>query len=254
MDQIYLYLSMTPEAFVASMLPPVPFGIYLSVGTRKRSRGQAMYFEVKADFQNDYFDLSGIAERCVRHLDGQPKRSVYMGIYRALEHVPLEALNNLYLATRDGRVLELEQGQIPSQSGPAYRLYKEICPVHPLIVSSLNPTEFCRFITDPSKPIYVPRICFVEMNLGGLAEDPRNASAEKLPYDHLEHIRDCLLQLKDQGKPSKTVDRIERLEYHYRSVKSGFFVGDQQELLHFPFPPLSELESTYHKWWRSADV
>ena len=254
MDKIYFYLLMTPEALVASMLPPAAFGIYLSVGTRKRSRGQAMYFNLKSDFQSDYFDLSDITKRCLRHPDGQPKRSVYLGIYRVLEHVPLEALDNLYLSTRDGRVLELPQGQMPSESGPAYHLYKDICPVHPLIASSRDPTEFCRFITDPSRAIYVPRICFVEMNLGKLAEEPQTVNGISLPYHHLEHIRDCLLELRDKGKVTKTVDRIEPLEYHYRCIKTGFFVGDRQGLLYFPFPSLSEMESIHHKWWRSADI
>ncbi len=254
MAETYLYLSMTPEALVASMLPPMAFGIYLAVGTRKRSHGQAMYFDLKTNFQSDYFDLSSIADRCVPHPDGQPKHSVYIGIYRALEHIPLEAVNNLYLATKDGRVLELQQGQIPSQIRGKYHLYKEICPVHPLIASSLNPMEFCRFITDPSGHIYVPRICFVDMELGELAEDSRNDRTDDLPYHHLDHIRDCLLQLENQQKHIKTVDRIEPLEYSYHRIKSGFFLGDRHGLLYFPFPSLSELESTYHKWWRSADV
>jgi len=252
MDEIYLYLSMTPEALIASMLPPIAFGIYLSVGTQKRSRGQATYFSLSNDFQSHYFDLSSIADRCVRHPDGQPKHSVYISIYRVLEHVSLGVVNNLYLATRDGRVLELEQGQVPSTIAGKYHLYKEICPVHPLIASSLTPVEFCRFITNASRPFYVPKICFVEMELGDLAEDPQNGSADNLPYHHLEHIRDCLLQLGRQEKHTKTVDRVEPLEYRYNCVRSGFFLGDQNDLLYFPFPSLSELESTYHKWWRSA--
>ncbi|MDH4239541.1 MAG: hypothetical protein OEW48_08260 [Phycisphaerae bacterium] len=254
MDEIYLYLSMTPEALIASMLPPVAFGIYLAVGTKKRSGGQAMYFDLKNDFQSEYFNLSSIADRCVRHSDGQPKHSVYISIYRVLEHVPLEVVNNLYLSTRDGQVLKLQQEKQPSQIEGNYYLYKEICPVHPLIASSLNPKEFCRFITDPSKPIYAPKICFAEMNLGEMAEDPENGCADNLPYHHLNHIRDCLLELNSQDKHTKTVDRIEPLEYQYRCVKSGFFLGDYNSLLYFPFPPLQELESKYHRWWRSADL
>jgi hypothetical protein len=253
-EDIYLYLSMTPEALIASMLPPTAFGIYLAVGTKKRSHGQAMYFDLKSDFRSDYFDLASIADRCVRHPDSQPKHSVYISIYRVLEHVPLEAINNLYLATRDGRVLELQQRQIPSLYSVKYHLYKEICPVHPLIASSLDPMQFCQLITDPSRPIYVPRICFVEMDLGKLADDPHNGCADNLPYNHLDHIRDCLLQLEKQDKHTKTVDRIEPLEYCYRSIKSGFFLGDQHGLLYFQFPSIDELESTYHKWWRSAAV
>jgi hypothetical protein len=245
---------MTPEALIASMLPPMAFGIYLAVGTKKRSRGQAMYFDLKGDFQSDYFDLASIAERCVRHSDGQPKHSVYISIYRVLEHIPLDAINNLYLATRDGRVLELQQGQVTPQIGRKYHLYKEICPVHPLIVSSLGPKEFCRFITDASKAIYIPRLCFVEMDLAGLAEDPQSSKCDNLPYLHLDHIRDCLLQLKNQEKHTKTVDRLEPLECFYRCIKSGFYLGDQQGLLYFPYPNLAELETTYHKWWRSANL
>ena len=254
MDEIYVYLSMTPEALVASMLPPMAFGIYLAVGTHKRSRGQAMYFDLKTDFQTDYFDMSKIADRCVRHPDNQPKRSVYVSIYRVLEHIPLEAVNNLYLATRDGRVLELRRANVPSTIGGRYHLYKEICPVHPLIASSLNPVEFSQFITDSSRPFYTPKICFVEMDLGELAEDPQNGCADNLPYHHLDHIRDCVLQLESQHKHTKTVDRIEPLECRYRCIRSGFFLGDQHSLLYFPFPSVSELESTYHKWWRSADA
>jgi len=253
-EDIYLYLSMTPEALIASMLPPTAFGIYLAVGTKKRSRGQAMYFDLNRDFYSDYFNLSSIADRCVRHPDGQPKHSVYMAIYRVLEHVPVDAVNNLYLATRDGRILQLRQNRTLPSTKARYHLYKEICPVHPLIASSLNPPEFCRFITDPSKPIYVPRVCFVEMDLGELAENPQSGSAVNLPYHHLDHIRDCLQQLEIQQKHTKTVDRIEPLEYCYRCIKSGFYLGDQQDIIFFPFPSLSELETTYHKWWRSAEL
>jgi hypothetical protein len=253
-EDIYLYLSMTPEALIASMLPPAAFGVYLAVGTKKRSRGQAMYFDLKSDFQSDYFDLSSIADRCVRHPNGQAKHSVYIGIYRVLEHIPGQAINNLYLATKDGRVLELKQGEIPSQIAGKYHLYKEICPVHPLIASSLRPREFCRFITDESKPVYIPRLCFVEMDLAGLAEDPRDGMCGNLPYHHLDHIRDCLLQLESQGKHTKTVDRVEPLECCYRCIKSGFFLGDQQDMLYFPYPTVAELKSTHHKWWRSANL
>ena len=41
---VYLYLSLIPEALIASMLPPLDFGTYLAIGTKKRTRGQAMFF------------------------------------------------------------------------------------------------------------------------------------------------------------------------------------------------------------------
>ena len=51
----YLYLSLFPEALVASMLPPDDFETYLAVGTQKRTRGQAMFFEVR-ELKSRYFD------------------------------------------------------------------------------------------------------------------------------------------------------------------------------------------------------
>jgi hypothetical protein len=104
----YLYFSMTPESLISSMLPPEEFGHYLAVGTNKRTRGQAIFFEIDPDFQSDYFDLESIERRCVPHVDGKPKRSVYLSTYRVLENLPIENFRNLYLTTFDGKVLELK--------------------------------------------------------------------------------------------------------------------------------------------------
>lgn len=251
----HLYLSMVPEALVASMLPPEEFGTYLAVGTEKRSRGNAIFLDLDDDCQCEHFDLASIPERCVPHPDGQPKHSVYLAIYRVLEHVPLDALNSLWLVTQDGRVLELKQASLPEDGPVKYHLYQEVCPVHPLIASTLGPAEFCRFITDPSRPIDVPRICFVDLELSELADDPRHGRATGLPYPYLEHIRDCLVELEsDGGKHTKTVDRIHRESFPFRCIKRGFFLGDQEGLLYYPFPPRIELETTHYPWWRSANV
>lgn len=245
----YLYLSMIPESLVASMLPPDEFGRYLAVGTRKQSRGQAMFFHLKGPFPSDYFDFSPIATRCVPHPDGTPKHSVYLAIYRVMEHVPLEAVESLWLVTPEARVLELRPGTIPAEFPDKYHLYQEICPVHPLIASSLPPDKFCRFITDPTGLLFVPRICFAELELSELARDPRRGRAADLPYPHLDHLRNCFVGLEEApGKHTKTVDRIHPTEFPYRSVKSGFFLGDQNGMLYFPFPSREDLASKHYFW------
>ncbi|NQT53947.1 hypothetical protein HQ576_17970 [bacterium] len=248
----HLYFSMIPEALVASMLPPEEFGRYLAVGTRKRSRGQAMFLDLRDGFQSDDFALDDAERRCVAHADGKPKHSLYLGIYRVLERLPLDALNHLWLVTSDGRVLELSQGEMPAKLPGKYHLYQEICPVHPLIATSLPPDEFCRFITD-RRPVSVPRICFVELDLQELADDPRHGKADNLPYSHLDHLHDCLIELDDdKSKSTKTVNRTQHEEFPYRCVKSGFFLGDQNGLLYYPFPSREQLETEHYPWWRSA--
>lgn len=251
----YLYLNLVPEALVASMLPPEEFGTYLAVGTKKRTRGIALFFDVKAGFQSDDFDLSSVRGRCVPHPDGQPKHSVYLAIYRVLERVPLDVLNSLWAATEDGRMLELAQGEVPSYYREKYHLYQELCPVHPLIASTLSPPHFCRFITDGFRPISVPRICLVDLELSELGNDPRYGQPHNLPYPQVGHIRDCLAELEcAKGKHTKTVNRTHPLSFSYRCVKNGFFVGDSGGLVYYPFPSREELESKHYLWWRSANA
>lgn len=252
----YLYLSLIPESLVASMLEPEKFGTYLATGTQKRSRGQAIYFDLKNDFQSDDFDLASVPRRCVAHPDGRPKHSVYLAIYRVLEHIPLSAVQSLWLATKDGRVLQLKQsrGSLPKVE-ERYHLYQELCPVNSLIASTLAPQSFAKFITEPSRPVFVPRICFVDFELADLADNPLEGQAKDLPYPHLDHLRDCLIQLHNgRDKHTKTVNRIQPQELMYRCIKSGFYLGDQSLLLYFPFPSHEELDSRYHEWWRSANV
>jgi len=251
----HLYLLMTPEALVASMLPPAEFGTYIATGTRKRSRGEAFFFDLKEEFQSDYFDLSLVDKRCVPRPDGAPKHSVYLSIYRVMEHVPREALGSLWLVTRDGRGLELKAAEPPSVPEAAYHLYKELCPVHPLIASTLGPQEFGAFITDASRPISVPRICFTDLDLSGLADDPVGGAADDLPYPRVGHLRDCLCQLRDRpDKRTKTVDRTPGMEFPYRCVKSGFYVCDAGGASYYRFPGREEMDQKHHDWYRSANM
>jgi hypothetical protein len=237
------------------MLPPEEFGNYLAVGTKKRTRGQAMFFEVDPNFESDYFDLDKIDELCKPHEDGTPKRSKYFSIYRVLEHIPLKNLKNLYLTTDDGRVLELKQGDYEKRQDTKLRLYQQLVPVNPRIASTLKPEEFVKFITDSSNPVHVPKIVFVQLGLNSLAIDPEHGSDENLPFPNIQHLRDCLTELKkSEDKPTKTVIRFLQGDLLYRTIKNGFFVGDQENFLFYEFPSIEQLENEYYPWWRSALV
>ncbi len=251
---IYLYFLLYPESLVVSMLGASEFGAYLAAGTEKRAREQAVFFELDKNLQSDYFDLEAAKRQCVPHEDGRPKHSVYVATYRILEHIPLSAMRDLWLITKDGRGLKLASSQPPAENDGRFHLYQELCPVHPLIASRLNAGEFINFITDPDVTVSVPRICFAEMNLGGLAEDPAKGSAQNLPYKNIDHIRDCLVELDTRDKATKTVNRIQETHIPYRCIEGGFFVGDQTGMLYYPFPLMEEIEKEHHYWWRSAEL
>jgi hypothetical protein len=249
----YLYLSLTPEALIASMLSPEEFGNYLAVGTKKRTRGQAMFFELDINQMTNHFPLSEIEKKCVPHDNGVPKRSVYLSIYRVLEHVPLNALKSLYLTTDDGRVLELNQGTYIPEGNSELHLYQEICPVTPRIASFYSPNEFLKHVTNTEQPVSVPKLVFVELQLNELATDPLNGAVNNLPYPNVDHLRDCLNGLHtDPKKATKTVIRTFQEEIFFRTCKNGFFIGDKDDMIFYPFPSIEELNTKYYAWWRSA--
>lgn len=251
----YLYLSLIPEALITSMLPPEEFGNYLAVGTKKRTRGQAAFFEVDINFRCDYFPMAAADALLVPHPDGSPKRTKYVSIYRVLEHVPVPYLKGLYLVTDDGRVLGLEKKEYSGVEKSGLHLYQQIAPTRPRVVSSLDPLEFCRLFTDRRERVSVPRVVFCELRLDDLGTDPRHGEAQDLPYRNLVHLRDCLEGLmSNPDKPLKTVIRYLHQDVLYRTIKNGFFVGDQRDFCYYPFPSREDLESKYYSWWRSAQT
>jgi hypothetical protein len=252
---IHLYLSMAPEALIASMLTPEEFGVYYAVGTAKKSRGQAVFFEVDPNFRHNYFRIEEGVRRCVPHEDGSPKASIYISVYRVLEHVPLDVINKLYLVTQDGRVLSLQSSaELPKETAGLH-LYQEIAPVHPLVVSTLGPVEFYELIIkNPTSLLSLPAICFVELRLGELAQDPERGAVRDLPYSSIGHLRQCMVDLKTKNVHTKMVNRIQPASFLYRTIKSGVFVGNEERLLYFPLPSQEELRAKHYHWWRSANV
>ncbi len=253
---VYVYFLLTPEALVVSMLPPKEFGTYLAVGTEKRAHGQAIYFTVNnKELEKTDFNIEDAKKRCVPHSDGQPKHSVYVSIYRVMERIPLKALQELYLVTPDGKVLELKKSDTIMEKQHKYNLYQELCPVHSRIVSHLKPVDFIKYITDPNHNLYVPKISFVDLHLGELSEDPEHGKVGNLPYYSVEHLRDCLKQLKENPeKHTKTVNRINPQWFPYRTIETGFYIGDNNEILFYRFPEEEELQRDYFDWWRSASI
>lgn len=254
MPPFHLYLSTIPEALIASMLPPAEFGAYLATGRQQRTQGEAMFFSLDPAAVGEPYDLAAAQSRCVPDADGEPKRSLYLGVYRVIERVPLSAVQQLHLATRDGRVLTLPPAAVPAQFPGRYHLYEELGPVYPLVVSALAPPAFARFMGDPENPLHVPRLCFTELDMGELGERPAAAIAAAPAPPPFDHLRDCLLELESHLKTTKTVDRAHRPRGWAGQFRNGFFLGDRQGLLYFPFPTRTELETRHRDWWRSASV
>jgi len=250
----YIYLTCNPEALVASMLEPEAFGHYLSTGTKKRNRGQVIFFEVELDKIVTVIDWESLNKRCVAKPDGSPKSSVYLSVYKVLESIPLAAFKSLYLTTDHGCVLELKKTIYNKAEEPenALHLYQELCPVNPLVASSLPPSKFIKRLTDGSTPIVLPKLIFVELKLGDLAKNPLSGSAENLPYSNIGHLRDCLEIIKGEyQKQMKTVQRVFSGELLYRTIDTGFYVGVKDDFIYYSYPVMSELEKLNYNFFRA---
>jgi hypothetical protein len=158
----------------------------------------------------------------------------------------------LYLVTRDARILPIAPEAYKGEDEHDQpHLYQEICPVTPLIASSLAPGRFCEFITNPANPVYVPRMFFADMRID---RDQRGRLAGFLPYNHPAHIEHCIAELETgEGKKTKTVDRHQAAVL-YRLIRRGFYLGDQTGVKLYPFPSPDELDDKYHVWWHSATM
>jgi len=253
MSDRYLYFVLYPESLVASQLNPTDFGTYLALGSSYRSHSQAVFFELDPDLKSDYFPMDLIPERLKAHPNGKPKHSLYLSIYRVLEHIPISALKTLYLTTDNGKILPIHpQKSAPEVSDEIY-FYQELCPVIPSVVSRYGPKAFSDFLTAPDQPVRIPRLVFCDQTLGELAKDPTHGDATVLPYQNAWHLSEGIKELLlKEGKKNKMIHRQLSQESLFRLVARGFYVGDQDDFVFYPMPGKDELEEKYYDWWKSA--
>ncbi|MCF3650956.1 hypothetical protein [Synoicihabitans lomoniglobus] len=250
----YLYVSLLPEALIASHLDPAAFGNYLATGSRKHGRGQALFFRMSDDYTLAQLEAHGLDPDLERGDTNIPRHSSYLSIYRVLEATPLEAIETLHVVTDDGRVLDLAAADYFPDPGPRFHLYQEFSPASPRVVSINAPIDFGREITTADARVSLPTFVFAELELGRLADDPEADGVENLPYLHLEHLRDCLRELRSHpGKTTKTVIRSLQCDVLFRTVHRGFYIAKTGGgFRFFPLPDRESLETKHYPWWRSA--
>jgi hypothetical protein len=109
-------------------------------------------------------------------------------------------------------------------------------------------------VKTPTSLLSLPAVCFAELRLDELAEAPESGAVGDLPYSNIAHLRQCLFDLRTKTVSTKMVNRTEPASFPYRTIKSGIFVGNQEELRYFPLPSQEELRTKHYRWWRSANM
>ena len=243
------------EALIASQLEPEEFGSYMAIGSRKGSHENFIYMSLEGNF-GDYFDWKYAKEKCVSNRSGKPKHSVYLSVYRALEHIPIDVIGSLYLATRDGKVLELEPGDYKvTENHAEYFVYQELCPISPTVVSILNPTDFARYLTGGNHKIYVPRVIFADLKVIDFS-DPEHSGNIGGIYDRkIGHLKDCIEELASfPDKMNKTFTRSSIESFSYQVINMGFYLADSENIRIYPMKSIEELTERHYYWAKSAYI
>lgn len=252
---IHYYLTVFPlEALIASQLDPVQFGAYMATGSKKGSAERLMFAEI-ANPECAAVDRDYARSRCVAHANGDPKHSVYLSVYRALESIPIGDLGSLYLTTVDGRVLELPMSSPGSRSQKPYYLYQELCPIQPLVISNLTPDAFAAALCDPARKVSVPKIVFADCKTPDL-NDPENTGNIGTTFARRRaHLLDCIASVSGPaGKPAKTFDRSHVAAFTFQLIDTGVYVADGERIALWAMPNAEQLRELDYDWGRSANI
>lgn len=255
MANIRYYLTLFPtEGLIASMLNPEQFGFYMATSSKKGSHERLIFIEITKEFAGP-FDWAYARERCVPHKNGEPKHSVYLSVYRVLERIPLDALGTLHLTTSDGRTLsiEAEQPQAAEKTYPYY-LYQELCPVQPLVVSSLAPAHFAAEMVSGKGKISFPALFFCDLKVINVKDVEHTGNIGPMYDRNLGHLLECIQAVTERGKTTKTLDRTFAGSFTFQIVKSGFTLVNETGKVWYPMPNKEDLATRYYDWSRSAMI
>ncbi len=250
---LHYYLSIFPiEALIASELDPETFSVYMATASHRGASEPTTIIEIEGEFGDD-FDWQYAKEKCAA--EEEPKNSVYLSIYRTLEHIPLSKLGTLHLVTRDGRSLPLEpellHGDAPETK--EFYLYQELCPIRPVVVTTLGPSQFCNYMTAEETKIHIPRIAFADLKVIDLNNINDAGNIGSLYHKNIFHLKDCINVVTKRKTPgAKTLDRARVESYTYNLIDTGIYVGDKEGIVYYRMKSARELDMYHHAWGKSA--
>ena len=258
----HLYVIMWPNyALVASMLGPKEFGRHYTTGSSRYFHGTVVFAEIDVNYRHDFFKIDELLADVKPSPDGTPKRTKFLATYRVLEHIDFPALQNLYVTSVEGEVLELQRGPYERQHGPGFiRTYQEICPFSAIVMSYMTPGEFGDYITDSEQPKSAPKVMFTQIDLPiddflrQIEENPFHASP--IPNVHPHKLREQILELR--GNPQKQVKGVsldsafDRLSF--LKLRTGFWFSGGGESVFYSIPDHATLEREHYEFFHSVEA
>ena len=256
----HLYMTIFPNnALISSQLSPVEFAKHFVLGSAKHFKGKVIFAEIDSAFRDRYFAIDEYLAQTVPYENGSPKKTKFIASYAVLEHVPLQVIQRLYLATSSGKTLELSSTPYTAVNEPGLvRIYQEIAPLQNLVASTLDQRNFGKYITQESRSKGAPKMCFtqIELDIPEFIETNKNRHLiiSPIPRHHPYRLYECIVELlENPQKRTKTISLGSLLdEIPYFRLRHGIWFADKQDLLFFPMPGHNELKDKYYSWWKDA--
>ncbi len=163
----------------------------------------------------------------------------------------------VYLVTKDGRTLSLEKEEYQTpENWKGFGLYKELSPVHPLIVSSLNPKDLADYIINgTTKKISVPALIFTDIKVIDFDDMQHSGNIGGMYDRNLDHLKACIASLQESDeKMTKTVDRSFDSKFTYQIIDNGIYIARDRSIIFFRMPSRELLKASAYDWGRSANI
>jgi len=254
-----LYLILHPNlALVGSQLEPIQFADHYTSGSSRYYSGKVIFAEIDPGFRHPYFPIEEMLSELIPHEDGRPKATKFISSYRVLEHIDLEFLEKLHLATPEGDLLSLEPEPLrpPKSEESTVRIYAEMAPLRMLVLSDYSIRDFAHYITEPSNPKGAPTLFFTQIDIDvedfvkGFEKHPFKEAPIKTI--HPSRLRDGYYELKNSAaKHTKGLcvdSSIDQSTYKY--VREGFTFASQKQIKCFYMPELEEIERNNYRFFK----
>ncbi len=254
-----LYVVLHPNvALIGSQLEPEDFARHYSSGPTRYYFGKVIFAEIDPEYRHPFFDIEGILPELKPHEDGRPKATKFISSYRVLEHIDLDVIRRLHLATREGYVQSLEPaGHSETQEQGTVRILAEIAPIRMMVLSDYDFEQFSQHVTDPKYRKGAPAIFYTQLDVDveqfveNLEDNPFLQSP--VLSIHPSSLRDAFFELeKYPDKHTKGLCVDSSMDaVSYKQIRYGFMFASREKTKFFPMPELRELEDENYRFWKS---
>ncbi len=136
------------------------------------------------------------------------------------------------------------------------RIFAELTPLKMLVLSSLDFSQYGKWISNPANPKGAPKVLYTQFDLT-IADFLSDFEANPLmppplPSIHPSKLRDAIFELRSTEKKIKgrSLD-ISFNKKSYRLIRHGFMFASEEQELFFPMPAFDNIEKENYKFWRS---